>query len=491
MNKVICDVCGTDYPETAAQCPICGCATVGGQTSLGETAPGEENSGYTYTKGGRFSKSNVRKRLKASQVQESRIVVPEPEYADDEEDEEEDELEQEEESSNRGLIIIVVLLLLAIVAVSVYIAISIFGVGVGDDSGSNNNPIVQTNETAAPTESTTNQVPCTSLVLGDREINFMSSNSAWDLGVSVEPADTTDVVEFSSADESVAKVDPVSGRVTAVGTGETVIIVKCGDITVECPVTCSFAAEPTDPSTEATDPSESTDATDATDGTETTEPEDTTAETEQTDGFVLKWTDKDGDITLANVGEKCYLYNGSVAATEITWTSGDETIATIKNGVVIAVGPGTTKVYAEYQGQKIFCWVRCKFRIEENTETTEPTTETTEPTTETTEPTAEATEPTTETTEPTETAGGYVLRKNGAKCTYGDDYTAHATIKVGESFKLAIVDSNNTTQDVVWSASKEGICTVTGTTVKGAAAGNVTLSVSLGGKTYRCYLIVK
>ena len=136
------------------------------------------------------------------------------------------------------------------------------------------------------------------------------------------------------------------------------------------------------------------------------------------------------------------------------------------------------------------------------TEETEPTEVTTEPTTEPTEATAvteateataatEATEPTTETTEPTETAGGYVLRKNGAKCTYGDDYTAHATIKVGESFKLAIVDSNNTTQDVVWSASKEGICTVTGTTVKGAAAGNVTLSVSLGGKTYRCYLIVK
>ena len=26
MNKVICDVCGTMYPDTAKQCPICGCA---------------------------------------------------------------------------------------------------------------------------------------------------------------------------------------------------------------------------------------------------------------------------------------------------------------------------------------------------------------------------------------------------------------------------------------------------------------------------------
>ena len=24
MSKIICDVCGTRYPETAEQCPICG-----------------------------------------------------------------------------------------------------------------------------------------------------------------------------------------------------------------------------------------------------------------------------------------------------------------------------------------------------------------------------------------------------------------------------------------------------------------------------------
>ena len=24
MNKVICDICGTSYPDTATNCPICG-----------------------------------------------------------------------------------------------------------------------------------------------------------------------------------------------------------------------------------------------------------------------------------------------------------------------------------------------------------------------------------------------------------------------------------------------------------------------------------
>ena len=26
MSKIICDVCGTRYPDSAGQCPICGCS---------------------------------------------------------------------------------------------------------------------------------------------------------------------------------------------------------------------------------------------------------------------------------------------------------------------------------------------------------------------------------------------------------------------------------------------------------------------------------
>ena len=29
MSKIICDICGTSYPETAKQCPICGCVRPG------------------------------------------------------------------------------------------------------------------------------------------------------------------------------------------------------------------------------------------------------------------------------------------------------------------------------------------------------------------------------------------------------------------------------------------------------------------------------
>ena len=57
MSKIICDVCGTAYPETAAVCPICGCAkNTTTPTAAAETVEEGEGAGYNYVKGGRFSK---------------------------------------------------------------------------------------------------------------------------------------------------------------------------------------------------------------------------------------------------------------------------------------------------------------------------------------------------------------------------------------------------------------------------------------------------
>ena len=70
MNKIVCDVCGTSYPETAQQCPICATAKTDANKS---TAGGE--AGYAYVKGGRFSHANVRKR-NAGNKELPRVVVP-------------------------------------------------------------------------------------------------------------------------------------------------------------------------------------------------------------------------------------------------------------------------------------------------------------------------------------------------------------------------------------------------------------------------------
>ena len=64
MSKVICDICGTSYPETATQCPICGCVRPAESTAVSDSD--REHQGYTYVKGGRFSKANVKKRNQAA-----------------------------------------------------------------------------------------------------------------------------------------------------------------------------------------------------------------------------------------------------------------------------------------------------------------------------------------------------------------------------------------------------------------------------------------
>ena len=126
MNKIICDVCGTAYPETSSQCPICGFARTAEAVSSGEQLA--ENaaaaSTYNYVKGGRFSKSNVRKRNQNQP--ETRTKKQRPVREENPVDLSDDEVAVQPPKSNRGLVVTVVILLLAILAVVMYIALKYF-----------------------------------------------------------------------------------------------------------------------------------------------------------------------------------------------------------------------------------------------------------------------------------------------------------------------------------------------------------------------------
>ena len=55
MSKIICDICGTTYPETAECCPICGCSNADAAELLNtdvlnETIPEESNVKNVNTK---------------------------------------------------------------------------------------------------------------------------------------------------------------------------------------------------------------------------------------------------------------------------------------------------------------------------------------------------------------------------------------------------------------------------------------------------------
>ena len=171
-------------------------------------------------------------------------------------------------------------------------------------------------------------VPCTGISLDQTEITFNTRGQQTQLKLSLTPSDTTDERSFLSSDESVVKVSSV-GIVTAVGSGSATLTVSCGSQKAECTVICSLS-------------------------------EDTTAATEvSVDALTLN----KNDITFFASGENYVLSVTNIPiGTPVRWESLDESICTVDaGGHVVAVGEGTTRVFAYVGDLETFCWVRCRF----------------------------------------------------------------------------------------------------------------------------------
>lgn len=334
MSKVICDVCGTAFAETAAQCPICGCAkTPTAQAVAGENEnmSGENTTAYNYVKGGRFSKSNVKRTGRSNPPARRRP---------------EKNLDQDEpQENNKGLILVVVVLLLAIVMVVVYIGVKVFLSDLSPDVGNDG-----TSQSTVATEETTpssdpSGIPCTEIQLNSALVE-LGSNSQYLLEARLTPENTTDKLVFTSDNPEIAAVD-ANGLITPVGYGQTIIRVTCGNVVAECTVISTVGESVPD-----TQPSEPTSTT--------------------PDGFVLKLnTYKDsGEITISTYGgsHKLYTEVGGVKATDIVWTVEDPAVATVEDGVVVGVGKGQTYVIATIGDQTARCLVRCPFETPAETE---------------------------------------------------------------------------------------------------------------------------
>ncbi len=454
MSKIICEICGTAYPDTASQCPICGCAKPA--DSQGTTADGGEasaESGYTYVKGGRFSKANVRKRTSAAAVPVRKSEKPaKPEKP------EQDEQEGDERGGNRGLLILVLVLLLAIIAVALYIYLTYFvpnrgSVKVPDST----KPAPSITVPDDPTLPTPAQIACTDVQIFVDTVKLDKVGRAYLLEVKASPADTTDTLSFQSSNTKVAAVT-AEGRIVAVGEGEAVITVSCGKIQKQCQVVCDFGP-PTDP-TDPTGPTSSTGPTQPEDPTEPSAPATDPANqpTEPTDGFSLNRT----DFSLFSAGAAHTLYSGTVPASEVRFYSDNEAVATFVDGKVTAVGPGTTKVHAEYNGKTLTCIVRCKFTAEPADSPDSPT-------------------------EPTEEAEPCVIWINGQQPYYGNE----ATFPLRDSFTITLVNSDGENVDVTWTSSNSEVCTVSGNTATPVSEGYAFLTTTYQGRKYTFKVIVK
>ena len=445
MNKIICEICGTIYPDTAEVCPICGYPKESSKTVVDDdidtgASHAAASGGAARVKGGRYSNKNVKKRHQAAAAGiNHRETAPAKEPA----------------KASRGEIITVILLSVAIVLVGLYIGWRfIKGRDAYDKPGTTEPSTAPSVETTLP-----QNVPCEGLTISDSSLTFNQIGDTWWLSVTTEPANTTEEVVIVSSNESVVKVSS-DGLIEAAGPGTATVTITCGDYSRICLVTCLAGEANTEPE-ETAAPT-----------TAPTEPEATEKPTQPAaQGLVLSHT----DATLFNEGESFRIvikYNGqTVSAAAASFSNKDDSVATVEaNGKVTAVGPGVTTVTVYYNGESAKCIVRCNIQTEETEETEEA-----QPT-----ETPEETEQPEETEEPTEEAAPSWQISN-----------SDVTLRVGEKFRLRITNSAGETADVVWSANKDGIVSVDGNTVTGLADGRVTLTATVDGQTFSCIVRVK
>lgn len=346
MSKIICDVCGTRYPESAEQCPICGRIRAGGANTASDDMLMDEmptSSGGSYVRGGRFSKANVRKRNENLVRYEMPAEKKKPKPRPEEDDAYGVPPVEQSEKSNTGLNIALAVVIVALLCVTAYIFVEFFMPNVlkrTDGVVPTTEPaqIVTEEPTVLPTEEPT--VPCTDLTIVNEEASaeLQGLGQKWLLNVVVTPEDTTDQLIYASSNEDVVSVDS-EGCLTATGEGQATIIVTCGNVQVSYDVVCQFQEEPTAAPEE-----------------ETTAPAETSAPLKD-----VKLTVNLTDITF-NAKNQGYTFKcGELSREEITWTSEDENVVTVKDGKAVSVGRGTTNIIAQYGDQKVTIIVRCDF----------------------------------------------------------------------------------------------------------------------------------
>lgn len=358
MSKIICEICGTTYPASSEQCPICG------YTHDPDTVPVADDdlqqvmsAERSHVKGGRFSAANVRRRNKNTPRYEPTLV--------DDEDDSYSYSAESQEKSNKPLVIILIVLIVLILLVAGFLAVRFL---LPNIMGGKDDPIEDTTEsTDQDTQIPT--VPCTDLVLingGSKELTEVGQY--WLLNVLVLPEDCTDELVFTSSNEAVATVTD-DGRVEAVGQGEAVITISCGEETLECFIVCVFEEEEPTENPEQQNPDEqendgqNPDGQDPDEDTDPTESEEEPTEepTEEPLKDITLEVDGRTDITITGIGKTFTFKLVGLDNSEVTWSSEDESIAVVdETGTVKTKGKGATTIYVQYGDQVVEIMVRVK-----------------------------------------------------------------------------------------------------------------------------------
>lgn len=349
MSKIICDICGTTYPDTAEQCPICGCSRDAAVDLLGDDLLLEQIEDDPRGRGGRFTAKKKKEIFDFDEVN--------GDYRDDGPEEEENPFDEDEEYTedsrpNTFVVVLLTVLIAVLLLAAGFLFVRYFLPNLG--SSETEPPTVpQVVETEASTEEPT--IPCEGMTMTSARIAELSqAGGRFLIHVTTVPSNTTDQVVFTSADESVATVTS-DGRIEAVGEGETVVSVTCGKQAIDVDVVVKFVEEtvpPTVAETQGESAEGDTPAEEGQDGNETS-----AANTGLKD---VRLKLKQTDFRLGVYYEHQLLLDCGLEQNEVEWSSEHPHIATVdENGVVKAIKSGTTSITAKYGDQEVQCIVRC------------------------------------------------------------------------------------------------------------------------------------
>lgn len=341
MNKIICDICGSAYPETEDQCPICGSSreyAVEAADDIPDKMPEYIPDGRK--KAGIFS-NTVKKTMEGLyELDDPEFDIPAdilPEVSDP-------ALSPEVPTKRRVNYFAIVLLTVLIGSCLIVSAFLFFRYYLPNQFSWETEPKHQTSEpsTSETTLPEETAVPCTSIVLTSGVPEIDRIGQYWLLHVLVMPEDTTDQLTFTSSDESVATVTP-EGRLCSVGEGTTTVVISCGAEQILCQVTVRLPEEETDPTVQ-------------------TEAETLSEDPEENDGGQIILKLKQSDISFKKKGVTFQLeLDCALSPEDVAWMTLDPDVAICHDGLVTVLGKGTTRIVAQYGDQQVYCIIRCDF----------------------------------------------------------------------------------------------------------------------------------
>ncbi len=358
MSKIICDICGTSYPDTAECCPICGCSKDSAADLLTEDILDETKDKTAKKVIFDYDEANSQPKAPSAETEEDDV------YDEEEED-------GEEPRHNTFIVILLTILIVAMLICAGFIFVRYFLPNLG---GKDETVPAVTETQQAPAESTELRIACETLVLNSgSQADLGEAGFSHLINVLVVPENTTDELVFASADQSIATVSE-DGKITAVGEGETVVTITCGNVQAYVNVVCDFTpeTEATEETAEATGEGEAAEettgeTTDETAGETTDETageatDETTGESEGSKEVdpSIKLKLKKTDIRLGVYYEYRLELDCDLDARDVEWRSEHPHIAKVdEEGNVTALLAGTTGIIAKYGDQEVQCIVRC------------------------------------------------------------------------------------------------------------------------------------